>query len=94
MDAWLNLLAFVASVGLVAGFVLTRRLNVGYSLALGVALYGVLSFSPKDLVDVTLASFDLRMLNVTTTLVLAITLSYLLQRDGSRIYSGMVSLGP
>ncbi len=94
LDAWLNLLAFVASVGLVAGFVLTRRLNVGYSLALGVALYGVLSFSPKDLVDVTLASFDLRMLNVTTTLVLAITLSYLLQRDGSRIYSGMVSLGP
>ncbi len=89
----LNLLAFVVSVGLIAGLVLSKRLNVGYSLALGVALYGALSLPPPELTAVTSASFDVRMLNVTLTLVLAITLSYLLQRDGSKIYSGMVSLG-
>ncbi len=94
MEVPLDLLSFVASVGLIAGLVLSKRLNVGYSLALGVALYGVLSLPPPELMAVTLASFDVRLLNVTATLVLAISLSYLLQRDGSKIYSGMVSLGP
>jgi integral membrane protein (TIGR00529 family) len=94
LEAPLNLLAFVASVCVIAGLVLSRRLNVGYSLALGVALYGFLSLPLPELTAVTLASFDLRMLNVTVTLVLAISLSHLLQRDGSKIYSGMVSLGP
>jgi integral membrane protein (TIGR00529 family) len=94
LEAPLNLLAFAVSVGLIAGLVLSRRLNVGYSLALGVALYGFLSLQPPELTAVTMASFDVRMLNVTVTLVLAISFSYLLQRDGSKIYSGMVSLGP
>ncbi len=94
LEAPQNLLAFVVSVGLIAGLVLSRRLNVGYSLATGVALYGVLSLRPPDLMAVTLSSFDSRMLNVTITLVLAVSLSYLLQRDGSKIYSGMVYLGP
>jgi integral membrane protein (TIGR00529 family) len=94
LEAPLNLLAFVASVCVIAGLVLSRRLNVGYSLALGVALYGFLSLPLPELTAVTSASFDLRMVNVTVTLVLAISLSHLLQRDGSKIYSGMVSLGP
>jgi hypothetical protein len=38
LEAPLNLLAFVASVCVIAGLVLSRRLNIGYSLALGVAL--------------------------------------------------------
>lgn len=88
-----EILLFCASVAVIVTLVLTRRMKVGYAVAVGALLFGFASLQPLELLNATISSFNQRMLEVATSLVFSMTLSHAMRRDGERIYRGMVKLG-
>ncbi|MEZ0249150.1 MAG: DUF401 family protein, partial [Thermoproteus sp.] len=88
-----SLLVFLVAVALVVGGTLTKRLDVGASLPLAAALYGVLALGPS-VGRATLAAFNYSMFEVLSSLVLAMALGYLMRSRREAIASGLTSVGP
>ncbi|MEZ0319249.1 MAG: DUF401 family protein, partial [Pyrobaculum sp.] len=87
------LLAFLVAVALVVGGTLSRRLDVGVSLPLATALYGVLALG-SSVGRETLAAFNYSMFVVLASLVLAMALGYLMRSRRVAVASGLTSVGP
>ncbi|WP_193386189.1 DUF401 family protein [Thermoproteus tenax] len=89
----LEILAFLASVALIIGGTLSRKIDVAASLAAGALLYGAMTLGPRAL-EATISSFNYSMFEVLSSLILAMALGYLMRMRREAIASGLIAVGP
>ena len=84
---------FLASVAVVLGGSLSRRVDVSVALGLGALLYGALALG-GGVVGATVDAFNVSMFNVLVSLVFAMALGFLMRGRREAIAGGLVAVGP
>lgn len=89
----LALIVFLATVALVIGGTLSKKLDVAISISLAAVIYGIVVLGPA-VVEATISAFNYSMFEVLSSLILAMALGYLMKDRREALASGLTAVGP